>query len=416
MSEWISKAANVFKRDVSETPQPFEVHCECGQKHGGIRRSRQQHLVCKTCGSSLFVLPHDTYPPPHVPKSSGKKRKRKPSASKPVEDTLDLAPTPVIGLEDEEESEAESGRRSRRLNEVDPEQQSSTSEVDDRPNIFVRLIHSFFSMVRGFVEVFWEFWTPYRKLALLIACVLALTAYYSIHQSRLRSAVNVVKEELESGLADLNQTRWVEARQHFEIASNAVDLLDRDDLEANSIRQYHRETTALTRLTSISLIELAEIAENFYIENGAEGWQQEFERKYQTDWYIIEGYLRPTTDADAVSKGDLLELVFPIAVGNRQRPVDVQMAFPLAKNLPQVTSETVYDSGAGNLAIFAVQVEQCALGTNGNWVLRMNPATSFFWVNLATYEATHLHTGSITPVEEQTQLFQQQGLWMGVRQ
>jgi len=105
MSEWISKAANVFKRDVSETPQPFEVHCECGQKHGGIRRSRQQHLVCKTCGSSLFVLPHDTYPPPHVPKSSGKKRKRKPSASKPVEDTLDLAPTPVIGLEDEEESE-----------------------------------------------------------------------------------------------------------------------------------------------------------------------------------------------------------------------------------------------------------------------------------------------------------------------
>lgn len=418
MSEWISKAANVFKRDVSETPQPFEVCCECGQKHSGIRRSRQQHLVCKTCGSSLFVLPHDTYPPPHVPKSSGKKRKRKPTASKPVDDTLDLAPSPVIGLEDEEDSEVKtkSGRHARRLNDGDPGQEVATSEVDDRPNIIVRLIQSFISMVRGFVEVFWEFWTPYRKLALLIACILSLTAYYSIHQSRLRSAVNVVKEELDNGLADLNQSRWVEARQHFEIASNAVDLLDRDDLEANSIRQYHRETTALTRLTSISLIELAEIAEKFYIEHGAEEWQQEFERKYQADWYIIEGYLRPTTDADSVAAGYHLELVFPIAVGNRQRPVDVQIAFPLAKNLPRISSEAVYDSGAGSLAVFAVQVQQCSLGTNGNWVIRMNPATSFFWANLATYEATHLNIGSTTPVEEQNQLFQQQGLWMGVSQ
>lgn len=412
MSEWISKAANVFKRDVSETPQPFEVECECGQTHTGVRRVRQQHLVCKSCGSSLFVLPHDTYPPPHTPKTTGKKRKKKATSKPKGSETIDLAPEPVIGLETEPSVEMNgAGSGSKKLNA-----DLAEIETESRPNILVRAFEGSVSLAHGFYVVFWEFWTPYRKLALLIVFILGLTAYYSIYQSRLRSAVNEVKQELELGLEDLNDTNWVEARQHFEIAREAVDLLNRDDLEANSIRQYHRETTALTRLTSISLIEFAEIAEDFYVKNGADEWQQNFKLRHRDDWYIIEGYLRPTTDSKAVDDGFKLELVFPITVGNRGRTVDVQMAFPLAENLPQVTNDDVYDSGSGSLAVFAVQIDECYIGTNGNWIIRMNPSTSFFWANRATYEATHLHAGSILPPEEQSLMFERQGRWMGVRQ
>ncbi len=413
MNEWFSKASNVFKRDVSETPQPFEVHCECGQQHTGIRRSRQQHIVCKSCGSSLFVLPRDVYPPPHTPKTSPKKKKRRKPVTKTALNSIDLSPETQSPATEEHDSGKEFVSRRKRRHQ---EQEAAESVVvEKKPNIFVRMWASFTEMVRGFWIVFWEFWTPYRKIALLIFCILGLTVAYSIRQSQLRGAVTIVKTELDEGLVAVGEEDWVEARRHFEKASEAVDLLGREDLEAETIRQFYRETRSLTRLTSLTLFELVEEAESHYVEHGADSWQEKFRMNYQDDWYIIEGALRPSNNSYAVSNGYDLELVFPWAAGQKRRPVNVCLSFQSAKYLPKISNGEPYDSGDGTHTVFSGQLKEFFIGPDGEWAVRFDPETSFFWVNRPTYEATHLQLGSTQTLPDQASMFERQAKWMGVK-
>ena len=82
MSNWISKATNAFQGDDSSSAQAFELSCDCGQKHSGIRRQKWQRIVCRSCGGSLFVLQRDPYPPP--------KERPEPRVSPPmVDETID---------------------------------------------------------------------------------------------------------------------------------------------------------------------------------------------------------------------------------------------------------------------------------------------------------------------------------------
>lgn len=413
MGEWISRAANVFKREVSETPQPFEVCCECGQKHIGVRRIRHQHLVCKGCGASLFVLPHNTYPPPHLTKPSPTKRKKQKPVSANPSTPIDLSAEP---LPEPDHEDSPSGELPRRRLSRSRRQKRLASASEAEPNFVVRYWSAVCQFIADFWNVFWSFWTLYRTLALLICCLLGLTAYYSIYQVRLRDAVSIAKVEFEEGLSQIETRNWVAARDHFKRASQAVDLLERKDTEANSIRQFYRETTALTRLSSTSLPEFIELAEEYYVKHGAENWQQEFRKTYQDDWSIIEGYLRPTNAPEGVTKGEDLELVFPLSVGEKRRHVHIRVTFDLATHLPKVSADSSDDAAAGTLSVFAAQMQSCELDGQGEWLVRMNPKTSFLWVNRPTYQATHLEEGSIQPLGEQQQMLDLQAKWMGVKQ
>jgi len=208
----------------------------------------------------------------------------------------------------------------------------------------------------------------------------------------------------------------VKARRHFERATESVDYLGREDIEANAIRQYFRETTALTRLTSTTLFEVMEDAETFYVKHGADAWEKKFQARYRSDWHIIEGYVRPLSDKTAIANGFDLELVFPLSVGKKQRQVNIQINFKLARHLPKTSAGGSHDDGSGVYTVFAAQLRDCFISPDGTWVVQLDPDTSFLWVNSQTYEATHLQIGSIQPIAEQQQTFNQQGKWMGVRQ
>lgn len=418
MNEWISKAANVFKRDVPDTPQSFEVYCECGQNHAGIRRAAHQHLICKACGASLFVLPQDVYPPPHIPNPVAKKRKKKRPKVGTTAPEIDFSPEfgQASGRGQLSENESLSKPRKRGKHpEVDEHHQSATDLVP-QPGLLSRTSGKLTGTIQYLRSAWREFWTPYRQLALLILGVLALTGYYAIRQSRLRDAVMVAKVELDLGSQAVAERDWVQARQHFERATAAVDLLGRGDLEANAIRQYLRETTALTRLTSTPLFELMDLAEEHYVQHGAEHWQEEFERKFQGGWYVIEGDVRSVNDPAVMEDGFQFELVYPVTVGSRQRPVNVQVDFRLANHLPAVNMSQTEEVSEGILTVFAAQLSECFIGQDGEWVVRFNPQTSFFWVNRPTYIATHLDVGSIQSPAELQQMFELQAKWMGVRQ
>jgi hypothetical protein len=48
-----------------DPPVPFEVACDCGQVHRGLRGRRARLAHCPSCGGTLFVFPRS--PLPHVP-------------------------------------------------------------------------------------------------------------------------------------------------------------------------------------------------------------------------------------------------------------------------------------------------------------------------------------------------------------
>jgi hypothetical protein len=52
---------------VSGPLRPFQVTCPCGQVVQGVRRSRHQVVVCRACGTRLFVLPRSPLTPPAPP-------------------------------------------------------------------------------------------------------------------------------------------------------------------------------------------------------------------------------------------------------------------------------------------------------------------------------------------------------------
>ena len=66
MAGWLTKAAGAFRGEQPEQPAPFEVVCQCGVQHSGVRRRKPQRIICRACGTALFVLPRDGYPPPQV--------------------------------------------------------------------------------------------------------------------------------------------------------------------------------------------------------------------------------------------------------------------------------------------------------------------------------------------------------------
>ncbi|TWT57601.1 hypothetical protein KOR42_09630 [Thalassoglobus neptunius] len=413
-SEWLSRAVNVFKRDVPETPQPFDVECECGQRHTGLRRVRFQHLVCKSCGGSLFILPRDSYPPPLDPAKRKKRRKKRRSKRRPKENKrptpLDFSQPDEVEIPASEDSSPNSAPKPASNKKLPKE----VYEEDPGPGFIIRQIEGTVGFVSAFRDAFLGFWSPHRKIGLLIFCLLAATVFYSIRRSTLAQAEIDAREKFAAAIDLIAEERWSDAKAELKDAVEAVDRLGRTDREASQIRQMHSEIQAFTGLSQYTLFELTEDAEKTYVAEGMEAWQERFRIRYQDEWLIIEGNLRPVHSYQGQNGSLSLELEFPWVVGDRPREVSVLVDFPLAKGLPVVSSEP-YDDSPGQYSIFAAQIEDCSLGLNGNWIVRLNPRTAFFWSDEKTYRQTNLNVGSILSQEELEHILAQQAKWMGVR-
>lgn len=259
-----------------------------------------------------------------------------------------------------------------------------------------------------------RFWNRPRKLAVLIAIVVVATVTISVRQARVSHARSIVNLEFEAGLAAVSDQDWVQARNHFERAGMAVEILRRRDPEANTIQQFRAETTALTRLSSNSLFDLLEEGERVVRKDGTETWRKNFARRDLSPWYVIEGTLEPTSDQAAAKLGYSLEMSLPVIIGETVEIARVQVGFrnvsQLASELQKSDSETV----SRFFGIFGAQVRDCFPDENDTWIIRLNPDTSFLWVNRPTYEATNLHLGSILSLADLQELLKTQGEWAGV--
>lgn len=409
MSNWISKAANVFKRDAPETAQPFEVLCECRQSHAGIRRGRHQHLVCKACGASLFVLPRNVYPIPVVPKSRPKPTRDRvqPEESHPQRNAPPSRPTvdrEVSTPTEDEPAVAAAAEVPRRPSPV-PERRRSRkgkpaaarpAKPQKRPPA---------ELPRR------PFWTPLRGISLAVLLVVVITGWWMVRQASLARAAETVQRLAEPAVAQVQQGEWLEARPDLVQVAAALDRLGRRDPEAETLRQYHREVEALFHLSSVSLEGLLSAARQEYEERDEEDSHrgEELAERFAGEWLILEGPLEFFSVPVKRGKEERVGLQLPWSLDPRASRVVVEAEFPIFEELDRKQVE-------GKTFVFAGAIEHCAWrGKDRTWIVRLRPESGFLWVHPVTYEALGFGVSPLRNREELQALLARQAEQMGVQ-
>ncbi|WP_437205161.1 hypothetical protein [Planctomicrobium sp. SH664] len=416
MGGWISKAVNVFRRDVPEAPQPFEIPCECGQKHSGLRRARHQHLMCKSCGASLFVLPRDIYPPPHTPLRAASKAVLTTRVDE-AESVPDVTLLPETLLADDDALEHKSPPRRdlpapqltrrqklRKLQAEKEKQQPVAVSPPVGPPLSEVLAASFNRAAERMWLGFIGFWTPLRSIGFAACLVMAGTGVWMIHQVQLAQARETAKREAAAGLIEIEKKSWISARDHFEKAAVAYDKLSRQDVEALSARQYFYETRALNQLSSASLFEIITATPPSLDEQNLKDWNKNFQARFEGTWLIIDGTVQKTKPQRGEPAAKAFAMKFPWSPVPSAGGVVVRADFP-------IFAELIGDKPAAR-AIFAGELDSCQLNPETReWVVRLKPETGFLWTHPETYESLGFETAAGEPESSvQMQLKRQQEL------
>jgi len=364
MNKWFSKATNVFKGSAEEVPQPFELECECGVRHAGLRKKAPQRIVCRECGSSLFILPRDVYPAPKVVAEASPKSPAPPAKAPPAPEPVEPELAPVESILDEvvvlDDEGTRAPRKPRPGKKKEPAPAASPKEPRKPPERLVR---------------------PYHFILAAVAGLVLLTVYLAIQSRAKERAILIYKEEAEKGMAAVAARSWIEARSHLDLAGDAADLLGRTDPESLRVRQYRAETTALNLLAPASLVDILDEAERTLPDN-YDSWSAEFYSKYAGRWLVLEVPVKQVTDKDETAK---TVIDWSIPIGESLRPVEI---------VPIPVLEKLKLSATSQNAILGVQLESVTWekanrkDTLGKWVVTFAPETSVLWTDLATYEGT----------------------------
>ena len=358
MSNWISKAANAFKGDDSSSSQTFELWCDCGQKHAGVRRAKWQRIVCRACGGSLFVLQRDPYPPP--------KERAEPRVSSSMED----AAVP------EEEEETSSPIDEYEVPEP-PRRETSRPKplaaVDERPKRTLPPLVAAPSLSPA--KSNGGFWKPFRIIMAVIALLGAVTGFMLYQSSQRSSAERALKDSIDQIKDAILHGEWVEARNQLSIAVKSVDRLGRDDDDAHRFRQQLRETTAMTSLLSQPLSDL--LIEADKAKASGETELATFQFKAQGQWLFIEGQAEPMLSAKKTSRVQY-RIPLPFTVGAENLPVEVVIvSSELSRLLAKSESESV---------VVAVQVQAIQPSEDQkSWQIVAEPESTVLWASRQMY-------------------------------
>lgn len=349
---WISKAAGALKGDDSPG-QAFNLFCECGQQHQGIRRQKWQRIVCRACGGSLFVLQKDPYPPP--------KERAEVKVAPPTEVEAD----DEIPLEQEAIVEKRAAREAitRPLLKPKPSPGESTPA---KPHPEVVAAPSLALPNKRLVK-------PFHIVILLILGIASLTVYGVMRSSQKRRATTDLKESLDGIQNSINTGAWVDARNQLEIAVRAMEILDRSESDIAPYRQQLRETTAMTSLASQPVSDLLSEADK--ARTGGEEELRQFQFKVRGQYLFVEGPAQRQIIDKAARVQHRVEL--PLGVGKQNLPVFVVLqSTDLARYLEK------QETGDVIVAAKIVSMEP----TPQAWEIRTEPDSVVLWTSSRTYE------------------------------
>lgn len=355
MANWISKATGAFRGDDSSASVAFELECECGQQHTGLRRQKWQRIVCRSCGGSLFVLQRDPYPQPkEIPEAR---------SARPIEDE-DLYELPA----EAQESPPAVKKPARKQAVAPPAPRQVVAEPLEKP---LRI-----PAQKGF-------WKPFRLVMVGVVALGALMVYVVIRGQKNESARRVLQaasQGIDEALANAN---WVEARGLLQDAVAAAERLGQQDETSIRYRQLYRETTALTDLLSVPLTEMLDEADNTYDKEVPEKWNNAFQAKYYQHWLFIEGTAverpAPSEAANLKKTGEFL-IELPLMVGRKQRRVELIIR---SAELTKLCSQR---KGAQQV-IVAVPLNHLEQSEDGkSWRIFAVPNETVLWSDRRTYE------------------------------
>ena len=357
MSGWLSKATGALRREAPETPQPFESLCECGVRHTGLRRRKSQRLVCRSCGTSLFVLPRDVYPIPAAPPPKQPKKRKKPKSKAARAAT----PAPVIG---------------KRVFKQATQGVAKASAKVGRGAAEAGI--GFGSRIAAYVRGFIGFWTPLRLVVLGTVVICAITAAVTLFSDRSEQAVIALTDANENAREAMAAGDFTAAQSEFTKAVALLDELQRtDDPLAREIRQLHRETSAIRDIVAVSPLDIVAEADTAVVEGKTPEWASTFETRYKDRWIVVEGN---ASSADRALSGGAYHVPVPMGIGPHGRSLSIQVSMPLL--------DTLIKAGKPRPVVLAGQIESCELSRDQRtWILKLRRETAFLWTNAHNYQA-----------------------------
>ncbi|MFO1095577.1 MAG: hypothetical protein U0992_20080 [Planctomycetaceae bacterium] len=378
MAGWLTKAAGAFRGEQPEQPAPFEVVCECGLHHNGVRRRKPQRIICRACGSALFVLPRDSYPPPQAPLPRQKKRRRKSG-------------------DDDAESDAAAPRFQQVATNV-----FQASEKVGRSAATVGI--GLGQRLRTWAQAFLALWTPLRLMMLGGIAVCVATVAYVMLVDWSEQTVVELKAANEAARKALQERQIAAAHEHLTAAVAALDKLERrDDPLAREIRLLHRESTAIRDALPISPLQMVVEADTHQQTGAGDQWQETFRAQYRNRWMIIDGLVQRLTTGPERGQSTVS---LPLRIGPTRRSIALNVAIA---DLDRLTK------GKPRHAVFAVQLTGCELSSDRRtWKLQVNSQTAFLWGTMEDYEAAGFSFDSPEAREEIEQVLTAQRRVLGI--
>ena len=324
----------------------FELTCECGQRHEGMRRRRYQQILCKDCGSLLFVLPANTYPPPP------EKRKKKPTEQRR-----------------RDRQQAEAAARGETLS--DSMMEMPAYAADRLESVWHRTgqrlrqdaalkADQFAAWSRRRAVATKDWFTKTKLIVLGLVAVMIAAGLWQLRSASRQAAERQFLEQGPAGFEAFAAGDVAEAAQLFALARDGVDTLGLDTPEADAVRIAAREAEALAKLSFQSLPEVIEDLPPGSFRGGV--WTDAVRRRVGSAWFVWEG---------PVVKN---RLPLPIRIDGRKVILDVSN-LPVIQRLPD----------EADIVVLAVQMDTLER-TEDAYRVRFRPDTAFLWHSLATYE------------------------------
>ena len=356
MAGWLSRTASLFQKKPQPLPEPFEVECDCGARVAGQRMASFQKPLCSVCEHPVFVLPANVYPQPVArskpksvaPKSNPGAKSGRTSVNSVVDDAPAPLPTSSRSSKNAAVKNSATGRR------VDsPPQPEPFLRTEPRAPLF----------------------TPLRLISVAIVFVSGLTLAGLWYRHQFEVAKATASIAADTGMTALQKGDFAQAAIELKKAQQAVDLLNRKDPSANTIRRRSREATTLANLASSSLTDFLEST----ISTGKAG-QAEPLRMASLDkdaWVIFDTNVIPV--AEGTSR---LLLDAPIEVKGVTVRIEIKSA--ALSRAARVESST-----ENPRLIFAAQLDQMSppRGDPPTSVLELNGESAFLWTSYDSYLA-----------------------------
>ncbi len=409
MAKWFGSSTGLLKGRAPDAPQPFEIDCECGQRHTGLRRQHHQRIICKACGNSLFILPKDVYPASsETPPVSSTKAWR--DEAYDDENVFDEPEAEVV--------EAPPAKTSKTA--AKPTKKSSPQGADSKTKTPPQTLPAPKPTRPKRVKTQGPLITPLRLVTAAMLVIVVVTVFFVVRNQRLEDAKHRLAQSIEQFNQAVDERDWPTARSRINEVVECLDILGRNDMVALRHRQFHREIRSMNDLASSSLFDILEESDANESRNPAD-WQATFNSHHAGRWLVMELPARrgepikregDEADAEAASEPKLpqfeYEFAFPITIGHDSRYIDIDLQIVA---LDQLSWEDT-----GRSVVVAAQLSGMKLADDrSHWIVMFDPSTAFLWANIETYEGVGFAFSEWNPRPDMEALLAEQAVAIGIQ-